>query len=518
MRTDARGRLGSASALAGFGALASFLCRPLYSHAVGSYDQPPSQALLAFLLILSLVLGVAAIAAGLLSVARRSGGRWKGVAGAVLGLVPLALTAGAWIAALPPRVSLADLHEFRDRAVPVIEKVTGLGFKSPVAVELGRSGAVRSKLEEGVRRRSGQSEFTLPYDLAGLYDQEAKVAYVMPDGIGKLQRERVLADAPAQDIARAVLVDELVHALDDQNGMFESSAELAAMMTAEQNRFWIRRAIQEGRSSFFGRKACAELGVRCFDSFMAGRPGRREKPDWFQEMFLERIAFVYGAGPRFMDWLDKAGRADLISKASSEAPLWQHYIRRPDVYASDVDSGMDARFRDAFSHVPEVFPTSEWRRMSNESWGLVDVPRAYESSLGDSPSRERFNSLAIAGWLGSFRAEPGARRVSVWLWRFLNGEAAEEGFALRRTIWREDAAPRGKTLETAPHECPGVQSCVFVTKTNDRGDEKGGADLRCLARSGRFLLAVKLRSWPTEKEAATTGERLLRGLLVPLGR
>lgn len=524
MKAGIHKHLSSASMLAGFGAVAFLVSGMLVAHVARTYKEAPEQDLLATLPLVAAVLGAAAIIAGIVVVVRRFNPWWKGAAGICLGLVPALFgvvraffVASIWIASFPPSVSLDDLQSTRDRAVPVMEKLTGLTFKSPVVVELGSNELETGRFQADVQRRLEQPHFDLPLDFLGLYDQEKKVLYVMPDGIGKMQSEGVLRRGRAQEIARAVLVDELVHALDDQNGMLESKAELVQILKADQNRFWIRRAIQEGRSSFFGKKVCSELGIRPLDEFLTGVGGGGKEPGFLAEMMLEKLRFIYGDGPRFFERLDSAGRTDLISRASLHAPLWLHYIERPDIYASDLDRGMEERFGKAFARLAEVFPPPEWKALWAQSYGLVEWSRSDLADAGYSRTEAEFTRLLVAAWSGSFRKTGGEGRVTPRLWRFPDADVATRGFDLRRNVWHEDATRKAKRLQEESREFPEVHSYVFVRRIDLKDATNPAADFLCLARSGSFVLDARFRSSIGEASAKAIADRLVRDLLIPLG-
>ncbi len=517
MKAGIRKHLSSASMLAGLGAVAFLVSGMLLVQRAHIYREALDENLSVALPLAATFLGAAAIIAGIVVVVRRFNTWWKGAVGICLGLVPVLLVANTWIASLPPSVSLDDLQSTRDRAVPVMEKLTGLTFMSPVVVELGSNELETGRLQADAQRRLEQPHFDLPLDFMGLYDQEKKILYVMPDGIWKMQREGVLKRGRAQEIARAALVDELVHALDDQNGMLETKAELAEMLKADQNRFWIRRAIHEGRSSFYGKRVCSELGIRPLDEFLTGVGGGGKEPGFLAEMMLEKLRFIYGDGPRFFEWLDSAGRTDLISRASLHAPLWFHYIERPDIYAKDLDRGMEERFGKAFAHLAEVFPPSEWKALWAESYGLVELSRSDLADEGYSKTEAEFRRLLVAAWSGSFGKTGGEGRVTPRLWRFPDEDVAAKGFDLRRNVWHEHATTHAKQLQEESREFPEVHSYVFVRRIDLKDATNPTADFLCLARSGSFVLDARFRSSVGEAPAKAIADRLVRDLLVPLG-
>jgi hypothetical protein len=497
--------------------MAFLVCGVLLPHLSGTHAETLAPKLLASISLAALILGATAVLLGIVATARRLE-RWrKGLVGLCLGSVTLAFTAITWIASFPPSISLDDLCSVRDRATPVMEELTGLAFKSPVIVELGSNEFEMGRLQDDTRRRLEHPQFNLPFDFVGLYDQERKILYVMPDGIGKMQREGVLKRGRAHEIARAVLVDELVHALDDQNGMMESKAELLQMPKVDQNRFWIRRAIHEGRSSFFGEKVCRELGIRPLSEFLTGSGGDGTKPGIFAEMMLGMIRFVYGDGPRFFKWLDSAGRTDLISRASLHAPPMLHYIERPDIYAGDVDSGMEERFAEIFAYLAEVFPSTAWKAGYAWSHGLVEIPRSILVDPHLSGRKAEFQRLPIAAWLGSFTKTAGEGRASLRLWRFPDEDVAAKGVDLRLGIWRENATRDAKRLQEESRECPEADSYVFTKRIDLKDATNPATDFRCLARSGSFVLEARFRESTGETSAKPIADKLVRGLLVALG-
>lgn len=503
--------------LSGIGAGASLVCGMLFARASDTYGDALTPDPSASLSLVALILGTTAVILGLVAVVSRFASRWKGIVGICLGFVPLAFSASAWIASRPPNISVDDLCSVRDRAVPIMEKMTGLSFKSPVIVELGSNEFETSKLQDDMRGRLEHPQFSLPFAFVGLYDQKRKILYVMPDGIGKMQRKGVLKRGRAQEIARAVLINELVHALDDQNGMVESKAELLRMPKIDQNRFWIRRAIMEGRSSFYGRKVCHELGIRPFDEYLTGAGGDDKKPGIFAEMMLGMLRFIYGDGPRFFEWLDGAGRADLISRASLHAPPMLHHIERPDIYARDVDSGMEERFAKTFAHLAEVFPSSAWKAGWARSHGLVELPRSIFVDPDFSGKKAEFQRLPIAAWLGSFTKTAGEGRASLRLWRFPDEDVAAKGVDMRLSIWRENAARDAKRLQEESRECPEASSYVFIRRIDLKDVANPTAEFRCLARSGSFILEARFRESTGEVQAKAIADKLVRSFLVPLG-
>ncbi len=518
MRVSIRKNLSSISMCAGLGGVAFLVYGPLYTCLVGFDDGASTRAPPTSLAFPSVLIGIAAAGIGVVSLVRRYDRLWKAVVGLVLGLAPVIFTADAWLIYVAPGVSLDDLRATRDRAIPIIEKQTGLTFKASVPVEVGSSEAMTSKLQEDTRSSVEDPRFVLPFDYLALYDQDAKTAYVFPDGIRKLQRQGVLASSRARAISRAVLVGELVHALDDQNGMIESKAELVAILKAEPNRFWIRRAIHEGRSSYYGRKVCAELGIGCLADFMVQGGGQKKDPGVIGEMLLDQLSFIYGDGARFFEWLGKAGRTDLISKASAKAPLWLHHIERPDVYARDVDSGMDEVFRESFSRLPGIFPAAEWRASWSQSWGLVEHSRRILLWEPSSDAECEFMGLAVAEWGGSFGVLQGEGWVGIQMWRFPNEGTADKGFNLRRAISLESASRYGEKIEPVQRECPGARRYIFEKRTTEDEEENVKVDFRCLGQRGEFLLAAKFRNSITEDRAKAIAEKLVRELLLPLGQ
>ncbi len=425
----------------------------------------------------------------------------------------VAFTAPVWLVFMSPGVSLVDLRELALRAAPVVEKQTGMSFRTPVRVEFG--------FEEDVRRKprdlapdGGDASSSFRPDCIGLCSQDGKVVYVIPDAIRRCQLKGILARTQAGPISRALLVEELVHAIDGQNGLMPDRTELVASAKSDLSRFLVTRAIEEGRSHYFGTRACAELGIAPLSDFTVAREAAPDR-DHLAQLGDDTLRFIYSSGPRFFEALAAAGRQDLIARASSRLPLWAHYIERPSVYARDVDEGFEDVFRGAFQCLERIFPASSWRPAFKGTWGLAEKP-AYMGPEPDTAERVECDGLKIAEWLGSFQPIEKDARVALWLWRFADAGNAKRGSVLRRAIIAAGALSYGDAIVFRDEVFAGADSAISGSVVDPEDDRELAYKHCFLLVAGEFLLSVKARDMG-EGEVRSLVERLASDLLEPLG-
>ncbi|MCE9592910.1 MAG: hypothetical protein K8S98_01850 [Planctomycetes bacterium] len=135
---------------------------------------------------------------------------------------------------------------------------------------------------------------------------------------------------------RAVMVHELVHALDD--GAYDLGAILAR--TASADTATAVNAIIEGHAQFAARRVCTERGWSDgFDTLtnaIGAIPESTAKSGEAMLLLLRvqsaQMTFAYHDGERFVAALDAAGGRDAIARAFREPPLDGETIMHPEWY------------------------------------------------------------------------------------------------------------------------------------------------------------------------------------------
>ncbi|MDQ8164344.1 MAG: hypothetical protein P3A28_01120 [Gemmatimonadota bacterium] len=237
-------------------------------------------------------------------------------------LVPLAVSLATIVACTSkPPTHPGPYGKEVAAAIPLVEKATGLTFKTPPKLEVRTRAELKAFLEakfdeeQPALEMAGQEQAyrlfgllpdtldlrsfllkLLAEQVIGYYDPATKVLYVVQDGAG--------GAAPSPDVLNITITHELVHALQDQYLPLDSIAKLrtdndrtmAAQAVVEGGATYEQLSVMLGGSNMFARLPGGWDRVRqMIRDNMATMPVFATAPMFIQETLL----FPYLSGAEF---------------------------------------------------------------------------------------------------------------------------------------------------------------------------------------------------------------------------
>ena len=245
------------------------------------------------------------------------------------------------------RDSLAELSR---EVQGVFAKHSGYRFKKAPAIVLSSPKEIAAVLqvelfaqfkslpqydEAAARRMASRQGSLLAQGLIAKYAVEKHQVMVNKKGIKKASQLLSLPALRNRDVLAAILIHELVHAMDhERTGVFE---HLKTAKTTDG--LWALNCLIEGHAQFVARGICAKEGwLKPFGVFTKSigtipeNKGQDEATRLLTRVLIDRIASAYYDGERFIAALHASGGDRLVARAFANPPQTSSVIVKPEWY------------------------------------------------------------------------------------------------------------------------------------------------------------------------------------------
>ena len=318
--------------------------------------------------------------------------------------------------AIPPRFTEAELNSWAEGDKLVIEEITGRHYERPVTIRIGSREELLVLMEPWFRlsREETLSGFgggtTFAY--LGHYEPKEHLVRLFPAAFAFTKKSWGLSGSACRSMVRRTLLTELVHALDDQHGFIRPREDVEKKRQSAPQDFFVIRALEEGHAEWVAGRVFEKLDLSPQVSVRSGICEKYTLAGMMGGVFY----FIYVEGKNFMAALFRAGGTALVEKTILNPPPWLHYVRYPDIYFADLESGeltIYQKLADVLEKVPE-----------EGQWKLTMGPAGPDIQLMQGPwdtvsSEEvELEEHKIARWLAIYSEQTAQRRrLSVLLRR-----------------------------------------------------------------------------------------------------
>lgn len=249
----------------------------------------------------------------------------------------------------PPAPLTAErLRELVKECRPLVEKAAGKAFaEEPVAV-LSTVEEVTDILAEELKPQvkilfAGKPDLDVALAAKGLaamiasrvmgkFAFSTKKLYFIASHFTKLADELKMDRIRTPEFARAIVIHELVHAIDEQT--YGLAALVAACKSSEE--IEVANALIEGHAQFVSQAVLKARGeeelFRDLDRAITSPPASGEGEKFLAEMQNHAARFAYGNGLDFFTGLSKSGRAGFVDDVFKSPPKSKSVILHPETY------------------------------------------------------------------------------------------------------------------------------------------------------------------------------------------
>lgn len=330
------------------------------------------------------------------------------------------------------------------------------------------------------------------------------------------RRQSAMTNRPAltsDEALRAVLVHELVHAIDDARHDFGKTLATLRNVDACQG----FNGVLEGHAQLLARRVCEKRGWKAgFDAFTAnigGLPEGAEAMDPVQvDMLRAQNAIAsapYFAGESFMAAVDARG-AESVARAFREPPENMDLLYRPEWY---LEPAKRPAAKYALDAALELFSEP----YAAETWAStrMTAPRAQLEAAMHRAGPERVKA-ALDGRLTTLsiglqpRADPNSKLVSAALSEFVDEASARKFIETGDELGKlRDAGMRaeGRTVKllefaSTPLDPPAKEGAIERRTLDNAGFEFVVTQMRCVR--GPLVLELVFSNEPIEDAALRT--------------
>ena len=336
-----------------------------------------------------------------------------------------------------PSISEGELAEVREGAIPLIEKLTGLRFTEAPPIELGSF----EEYIEGVRSEHEQSGSGNGYHpvYLGLYREETRGIEIFLDSLDDARKDRGLYAGETRDTAHRLVIHELAHALEHQNGRSPTDAELIELWSASTTAFYIQRALQEGHASWVAAVVGKQMGLEDPSDVRRGFRTEDNRVDPVALLYVEpSIKLLYEDGMRFMEAVFRQGGSELIGEVYAAPPLWLYHLRQPETYLSDRDTGHYEQQLKAVARLDELVKTKGWSPFQSETVLAEMLDRDFLRMSEADREGLVGRRVGVFGRVKDGKMDLDGPLGGLEVWRFMSPQSAESYLEVVKEDVRED--------------------------------------------------------------------------------
>lgn len=405
----------------------------------------------------------------------------------------LALLLLLLVLGLPASAAGPSLQELLDRSAPLIEAELGATFaQRPTLREATREELaavlaaeflpqVRVQLpngpEEEVQRAVASTSDLYSRILIGKYDAAAHAIYLVPE------------NRPREDLLRATVLHELVHALDEQEvGAFSG---IAGLQTRAELEIW--NALVEGHAQYVTRRVLAAAGEEAaFEAFedhiTRTPPGMPEGDRYLFGLLSHSFRFAYVDGRRFFEGLPREHHREVFLSP----PTSKSEILHPEQYLGKPAGVQTLDVTPLWTALAAALP-AEWR--GGQRVGDEAMLRAAFGEMLDPSRVEPVVARIRASHFLHARAPDNGALAAYATYELESVEAAAAFLALQEALSRakdekmKEGAVRVLSATYSPLTVPGATSAFLVEKQVDAAGQQLVVR-SAIGSAGAFVLEV----------------------------
>ncbi|MBI3924310.1 MAG: hypothetical protein HY319_02100 [Armatimonadetes bacterium] len=339
-------------------------------------------------------------------------------------LAPLALAAEP-AAPQPSFITSELLSRLVEELMPRVEEHAGLDFVSTPVVRLSDRTELRKVLaqelfsqmrlrtdsDEEARRQAEETSEVYSQVLLGKYAAGEGAILVLPENFLRHSELVGHAGVHTPEFLRAVIVHELVHALDDQR--FAAVRSVSRLTNPGEMDIW--NALLEGHAQHVTRKVLSSQGALAlferFERYIVEPPpklGEGEK--YLFSLYFQAMQFAYIDGRKFFEKLELLRPEIGVERVFREPPQHRSVILHPERYGNAPPAVSSVPLEKLAERLLEVYGAG-W----NCERGSIDEA-SFRAACGDFLNPEEIEAVAASirssGTL-VFRSENDASRISV---------------------------------------------------------------------------------------------------------